>query len=400
MKRCIGSLLLVFLLPALWAQDRKNAQTYFEAAEQAYLEGRYTEALAQYDKCLVVNAGYYDAYTSRAAVKERLGNWSGAVVDYSIYLDKYPHNKEALFSRGLASYHAGQFVSALDDLNQFLLLPSTNETKTIFYRQSPLGGGTDQIITANGAIRDYVFNYMGLAAIGMKTYELAVAHFDSAIRLNSNEPDYYVHRGLAKQNLGDSPGAEADYRRALALNPDHSIAYHNLGVLLAQRGDDGAEAQLSQAIERNPELSYPFLERGYYRQERGNLKGALSDYTQALKLDPDNPDSWINRGLVKGKLQDLDGAFRDFTRAIELQPSLEKAWFCRGNILAKLNRLEEAIEDYSVALLYYPEYVSAYFNRAVAYHRIGRIQDACSDVQKAESLGFKGALKLKSSVCR
>jgi tetratricopeptide (TPR) repeat protein len=401
MKRCIGSfLVLSFVLHPLIGQDRRKAQFYFEAGEKAYLEGKYTQALEHFDKCLVVNAGYYDAYPSRAAVKERIGDWSGAVTDYSIYLDKYPENKEALFSRGLARYNAQQFESALADFKYFLKLPPGGETQTIFYRQSPLGGGTDHILSAQGSIRDYLFNYIGLAQYRMKRYQESIVSFDSAIYINPNDADYYVHRGLASQASGNLREAESDYRKALELDPEHAIAYYNLGILLGEQGDNAAESQLDQAIERNPGVSYPYLERGHSRLKRGDFTGALSDYNQALNLDSTNPDSWVDRGLVKDKLNDGAGAYADFTRAIEIKPDFEKAWLCRGNILTKMNRFEEAAEDYSVALLYFPQYGKAYLNRAIVYHRLGKMDEACADVRKAESFGMKDTQKLKDLVCR
>ena len=399
MKHCIASLLLIFLANSLVAQDRKNAQHCFEQAELAYLSGRYTDALDQYNRGLVIDAGYYNAYPQRAAVKERLGDWKGAVTDYSIYLDRFPENMEARFSRGLARYQGRQFSFAIDDFRQLLSAPPGGETQTIFYRQSLQGGGTDRIISAQGSIRDYIYNYIGLAAYELKHYAEAIASFDSAIRINPREPDYFVHRGLARQGSGDSDGAERDYNKALELNPDHAVAYHNLGVLRSGRGDKSAGELLDRAIENNPHLSYTYLERGYYRLEKGDYTGALLDYTKALEIDPDAADSWVNRGLVKEKLNDHAGAYADFTKAIAIEPRLEKAWFCRGNVLTRMNRLSEAIEDYTVAILYYPEYGMAWFNRAIVNHRLGYLKEACTDVQRAEALDVQGTDRLRKKVC-
>lgn len=384
------------------AQDfRKKATDFFEAGELAYNSGRYSEALQLFSQCLAADAGYYEAYTSRAAVKERLQDWMGAVTDYSIYLEKYPDQKETLFCRGLARYQAGQYETAAEDFKLFLRLPSSGETQSVFYRQSPFGDGTDQIITAQGAIKDYIFNYIGLSEYKLKNYDEALAYFDSAIVLNPKEADYYAHRGLVKQDQNNLDGAERDYRKALSINEDHPVANHNLSVLLNKTADVvAAERQLDEAILRNPELPYSYLERAYYRLNHGNLSGALEDYDRAIELKPDDTDSWINRGLVKEKLQDFTGAYKDFTRAIALKKDYEKAWFCRGNVLSKVNKLNEAIEDYSVAILYYPEYAQAYVNRAIIHYKLSNLKEACDDIQKAESLQATGIEKIKSTVCK
>lgn len=385
----------------LAAQDhRKRAIEYFEAGEQAYNTGQYEDALNKFNLCLSADAGYYEAYTSRAATKERLKDWIGAITDYSIYLEKFPNQNEALFSRGLARFQAGQFEMAEEDFKQFLMTPSSGETQAIFYRQSAFGGGTDQIVSAQGQIQDYVLNYIGLAEFKLKHFHSAITYFDSAIAINPREADYYVHRGLARQEQDNLDGAEEDYRKALSINEDHAIARHNLGVLLKKKNDSSAaEEQLTEAIERNPELSYPYLERAYYRLSNGNLSGALQDYDRAIALNETDVDSWVNRGMVKEKLNDLPGAYLDFTRAIRLRNNFEKAWFCRGNVLVKMNKLKEADEDYSVSLLYYPEYLQAYINRAIVRHRLGRLQDACIDIKKATALGATSVDNIRKKVC-
>jgi tetratricopeptide (TPR) repeat protein len=395
---------LVFLIVpfCLAAQTpQKRAIEYFEAGELAYNSGRYEDALGQFNLCLSADAGFYEAYTSRAATKERLKDWAGAIIDYSVYLEKFPNQREALFSRGLARYQAGQYQGASEDFIQFLETPSSEETQAIFYRQSAFGGGTDQIVTAQGNIKDYVLNYIGLAEYKMKNFDNAIHYFDSAISINPREADYYVHRGLVLQDMGDTEGAEQNFRKALTINEDHAIAYHNLGVLLKKNNDDsGAEEQLTRAIERNPELSYPYLERAYYRLEKGNFQDALTDYNKAISLNEKDIDSWVNRGLVKEKLNDLAGAYSDFTRAINMKNNYEKAWLCRGNVLSKMDRLKEADEDYSVALLYYPDYIQAYINRSIVRQRLGRLQEACNDIENAIARGATGVEKIKAKVCQ
>lgn len=394
-------LLFIALIPcprSSVAQDQQIARNLFEAGEQAYLAGRFAESLDSYNRGLAMDAGYYDAYPSRAAVKERLGDWAGAVTDYNIFLDAFPENREARFGRGLARYHAGQFDFAEVDFRYLLETPSSGETTTIFYRQSPMGGGTDRILTAQGDIRDHIYNYLGLTIYEQGNYLEAITIFDSAIQLNPKEPDYFVHRGLARHGNGDTKGAEADYRAALQLNPGHSIAYHNLSILLKQDGKESREL-LDKAIENNPDLSYPYIERGAYLLEEEDYTGALRDFNKALQLDPKSAENWLNRGLAKEKVGDLRGAYHDFTRTIALAPQLEKAWLSRGNILTKQQRFAEAVEDYSVAITYYPEYGIAWLNRAIAHHHLGQKQAACADARRAASLGVEGTERLLRVVC-
>lgn len=398
--RGIITILLVVLAITVFAQDRRVAMRHFESGERAYLAGRYEEALEEYERGLAIDPAHYDGYPARAQVREQLRDWNGAVTDYNIYLESFPDNAEVRFARALARYQAEQYALAAEDLRQLLTTPASGETKFIFYRQSLEGGGTDRIITAQGGIRDYLYNYLGLAESKLGNHTVALTCFDSAIRLNPREPDYFVHRGLTRQEAGDATGARSDYEAALRLDPNHALAYYNLSTLVRSMGGKESEQMLDEAITNNPSLPYAWMERGYYRLERGDYQGALQDYDQAVKLAPKEAESWLNRGIAKEKLQDFPGAYQDFTTAISLTPQFEKAWLCRANVLTKMQRLEEAVEDYTVAILYDPEYGIAWLNRAIVNHKLGRNDAACADVQRANALGVQGTGKLKLAVCR
>jgi tetratricopeptide (TPR) repeat protein len=51
-------------------------------------------------------------------------------------------------------------------------------------------------------------------------YDLAIGDYSEAIRLNPNDADFYLYRGLDRQRMGDKAGAEADITEAKRLNPN------------------------------------------------------------------------------------------------------------------------------------------------------------------------------------
>jgi len=59
---------------------------------------------------------------------------------------------------------------------------------------------------------------------------------------------------MAHQEMLDTIGATADYQKALTVNPEGSLARHNLASLTAKKGNlKEGEKLLTEAIERNPE---------------------------------------------------------------------------------------------------------------------------------------------------
>jgi serine/threonine protein kinase len=100
---------------------------------------------------------------------------------------------------------------------------------------------------------------------------------------------------LAKQksDLGDHPGALADYDRAIELNPKSAITYYNRGLLKHKKLDDyqGALADYNQAIKLNSKSAITYYNRGLLKHKKlGDYQGALADYNQATKLKPNNSD--------------------------------------------------------------------------------------------------------------
>lgn len=384
-----------FLAPG---QKPKRAFEIYEEAEAAYNEDKYQEALTLLDECLKHFPGYFEAYSLRGSVKELLKDNDGALTDYSIYLEQFPDNLPVLLGRAILRYKMGFYEQAKEDFIRLLTMNPT-ETNTVFYRQNMSVGDRSPVMTPESGHKSYIYNYLGLTESRLKRHHEAIAYYDSALKLNANEPDYFVNRGLSKEAVNDST-AEADYEKALKLNYAHTLARHNLTALKAKKGETITyEDRLTETIERDSTMLYPYLERAVQRFEGGYYKGAEEDYTNALEIDPSDEQIWLGRGLAREKLKDYEGAFSDYTKAIDLKEDFFKAWINRGNVLFKLERYSDAIEDFNVALIYQADYAPAVYNRAMAKVKMKQKAEACSDIRLAESLGMKVDDKVKSRIC-
>ena len=386
----------------LYSQEKlKKAAVLYELAESAFIATKYSEALDLLDLCLQQSPDYMEAYALRGTIREQQKDFDGALIDYSIYLDKFPDNKEVLLNRGVIRYRVGFFQQAREDFVRLLTLPPSGETNSIFYKQSMSIGDKSPMMTmtANGNHRSYIFNYLGLAEFKLKDFGQAKIHFDSAIHLNPREADYFVNRGLAKQSLNDTT-SQADFQHALTLNPEHTLAKHNLNASQTKKLQSmSVEERLSKTIDADSTMLYPYLERAQQRFESKYYQGAIEDYTRALEIDSANAEVWMGRGLAREKLKDFKGAFSDYTKAIEIKNDFAKGWLNRGNVLVKLERYEDAIEDYGVALIYYPDYSLAFYNRAMAKAKLKKNDEACADIKLAEGLGMKVEDKVRNKIC-
>jgi tetratricopeptide (TPR) repeat protein len=93
-----------------------------------------------------------------------------------------------------------------------------------------------------------------------------------------------------------------------------------------------------------------YAARGFQRQTKFDLEGALSDYREALRLDPAIAAVFSNRGHIYRDAGDYDKAVADFDQAIALDPRQSDALASRGWIFQQKGDLDRARRDYEQAL--------------------------------------------------
>lgn len=120
--------------------------------------------------------------------------------------------------------------------------------------------------------------------------EEALHWLETAVRIEPRLVEAWVNLGVARRRAGADEGAETAYRRALAIDPESTSAYRNLGTLLLLtegREEEGRRllALIDRRENRNP---FAFLLLGDLSLEAGRLGDAESYYRRALELDSDS----------------------------------------------------------------------------------------------------------------
>lgn len=378
-----------------------------KAAEQLYVrgneladQGRLGDALDHYDEAVRLKADFKEAYFARAGVREQLDDPHGALVDYETVLRIDDAMFEAHFSRALLYYKMKNYPLAIASFSHLMEMP-LEETNAIYFKGADRGGksgdsGITSMLTMYGR-KGELYNYRGLARRSSGDLKGALKDFDQAIVLDKNNGDLYVNRGLAQLDLGDQAAAIADFQQALQYNPANDLALYNLAAVSG--GNQMIEAY-TDAIAENEDFPSAYINRGYYRFQKGDFKGAIKDYDQAIRLDDADANAFINRGIAKEKVDDLTGALADYTRAIEIDVDLAKSYASRAQVYFKQNQFKLALDDYSQAISLAPDQGNAYFNRALAYQKLGHADKTCTDLQEAIARGVTVAQKALEAYCK
>ena len=170
---------------------------------------------------------------------------------------------------------------------------------------------------------------------------------------------------FARHQLGDLAGAEKGYREILRADTRHFDAAYLLGLVLLQSGRcEQAEAQFRRAIKINPNVAAAFHDRGNALLELARPADALAQYDRTIALDPNFAEAYNNRGIALLRLTRLEEAVGSFDRAIALNADHAAAHYNRGNALRRLKRHDEALSSYQRAIALRPRHVEAHNNLA------------------------------------
>jgi len=188
-------------------------------------------------------------------------------------------------------------------------------------------------------------------------------------RINPNNDNLHVNRGLTLDNQGHLDAAMGEYREALRLNAKNDLAHYNLGMALEDKGDlEGAIGEYREALSLDPENADAHLNLGSALYRIGNLDAAIAEYRAGLRLNPDNNSAHYNLGIALGANGALDGAVKETRAALRLDPSNPQLHYSLAYWLEKTGARDKALEEYRLAYTLRPD--NSVFKRA--YERLAR----------------------------
>jgi TolB-like protein/tetratricopeptide (TPR) repeat protein len=229
----------------------------------------------------------------------------------------------------------------------------------------------------------------------------AIEYFQEAIRIDPSYAKAYA--GLAKAYIerdiwgGLGIGKTADQVRAatlkaLELDGELAEAHTLLGQIHFQYDWDwqGTEAEYKRAIELNPNLASSYLGYAFFLQAMGRHQEALASAHHGAELDPLSATSVSDEGRILYRARQYENAIARYQRALELDPGY----------LPALGRIAEAYEqlgNYEEALAYVEKLQQTATDRRLGlrpmariYARMGRRREALEVLRTIEKEGTPG----------
>jgi protein O-GlcNAc transferase len=128
----------------------------------------------------------------------------------------------------------------------------------------------------------------GVKSIAEGRISLGLSSLRQAVEIEPRNPLYHNAVGAVLLNIGRHVDAQAEFQKAVELDPTYADAYHNLGSAYAEQAkwEDAIVAYrraLAQTIYNRPEATYNNLGYAYWALDR--RKEAEEAFRAALQLD-------------------------------------------------------------------------------------------------------------------
>ncbi len=230
-----------------------------------------------------------------------------------------------------------------------------------------------------------------LEAIRQFDEAVAVRLLSSAVKKDPKEPAFRTLRGfvLGETHWGSrrlSEASMADFRAALALDPDNLWAHMGLGMALEMRRRfTRAKDHFEAAAALAPGWAWPRVFRGVCLWYLAEPRQATASFAVAAALDPRSELPLLFNARSKADYRD-PSLVKDLDRALELAPESGFALSWRGRAMFVLKRTPEALSDLKRSIKALPDYDRGWSWLGVSLFEQGKYRQAVPLLRKARAL--------------
>ena len=154
---------------------------------------------------------------------------------------------------------------------------------------------------------------------------------------------YYV-RGIAYERAKEWPKAEADFLKALELNPDQPAVLNYLGYSWIDQDMHLEEAleMIEKAVEAQPQDGYIVDSLGWAFYKLGRIDEAVKTLEQAVLLRPNDAEINDHLGDAYWKVGRFNEARFQWQRALAMKPEADQVARIKAKLEAGL--VENAVD--------------------------------------------------------
>lgn len=258
------------VLPFMSVQSPKDglAEVYFSIASALQGEAQQTYTLLYSRMALALRPDHTDALLMTAELLEDLERYDLATEVYDTVPRDHPSFHAAELGRAEALRRSGREDAAIEVLRQ---------------------------LTESHGSLPLVHVTLGDTLRGLERFEESLKPYDDALALIDTPEEQhwivYFARGISHERTGQWDRAEADFRKALELQPEQPQVMNYLGYsfLEMQTNYDEALDLIERAVALRPDSGYIIDSLGWGLYRLGRYEEAVGHMEKAVELMPIDP---------------------------------------------------------------------------------------------------------------
>lgn len=186
-------------------------------------------------------------------------------------------------------------------------------------------------------------------------------------------------------------------KKKAAKNPSDS-SHYELGVLHKENNNpEEALASFKKALELNPRHSMALYELGIIHEKQKDYDAAIKNYTESLRIR-ENSEAFQNLGVCYLRKGMLKEAYRNLVKAVMLNPNKYSIYNNLGAVLEKKGNYDSAVQMLEIGTKLNTNNTIGFYNLGIALDRKGDFENAMKNYEKAVELGHKNSDEIKKRI--
>ncbi len=282
----------------------------------------------------------------------------------------------------LRAYFTDAAIQVLTVLDPFVAVSAISETEPV--RATALAR---RLIRQHHPDSKWAHNLIGNLRTNDEDYRAALAEYRAALAL---DPDFTIaHANAARtlRQLGDPVASRAEYDAIAARTPDAPAVLEGYAELAIGAGniDDGID-YLLRASAGDPTSPHYYARIGEVELARGRVVEAQDWFTRALAIDPGYPLALHPMFTMKVTTMDFAGGEDLLRRAADYEPNSAEVHALHAIALNLAGRDADALAAFDRVLAITPDDVEVLYQSANMLINLGQLDEAVARLDRAIAL--------------
>ncbi len=331
--------------------DKQELAGHLQKAQEYLREKRPSLAIPELQAAVAIDPENVDAQANLGVLLYFQGRFTDAIPHLRAAATKQPDLTKIRGLLGIAESRTSDNAHAIEDLQASFPLIEEKKFKTELglelvgaYTQA---GDLDKAAATIALMRKSDAENAEVLYAAYRTYsELMV---DSMLSLSLAAPDSaQMHQMIAHEETkqGNTNGAIAQYRQAIAINPNLPGVHFELAELLNTSQDAGIKKEARQefltALKQNPRDEKAECALADIDAQQGNIAQASAEYSRVIALQPGNSDAKLGLAKILMEKDQNDKALSLLEDAIRSEPTNAVAHYRLATLYRKMGRMEDA----------------------------------------------------------